>query len=185
LRNCIKDLFIHRGCNSNAVNYSKIPFKLYFLIIFVFVLVTLAFLGIAAITGAFEGSVVEKVFFVATFVAPTIVALLSVVSCIIVVSMDKSSNYSENSRFDDLKRQFWLIFFIQLIVATVILIQIIAFARYFGGDQSHDSMTLLDIIKCYSAALILIFAIDFKASGQNLIESGKRWVESTRATTRV
>jgi hypothetical protein len=162
----------------------------YFFVIVGFYLLLCAF----GYIGVFHGEFMAKTVVVAVISEPAAVILVSIALCIKIRRMNQSLSYSQNFSFNNMKIQSWLIFEFQVIVATVILIVIITLRKspenvrsenfYYitTSGRSYDFMILFDIITCYSAALILIFAIDFKVNGMILFGNQKRQYELSRTT---
>jgi hypothetical protein len=87
---------------------------------------------------------------------PIIDVVLLIDTCWRVLQMSRSSMFSQNSSFDELKQRFWMILEFTGVVATVMVMEItsaISFSRY---NHTYEFLIVLDVIKCFSAALIFV-----------------------------
>jgi hypothetical protein len=94
--------------------------------------------------------------------AIAIIALIA--SNIKVLLMDRSLSYSQSSNFKNLKRQFRLTLEFLAVILVVLGIEIFAMVDFSKSDQSYDFLIVLDVIKCFSAALIFSLVMDFKVN---------------------
>jgi hypothetical protein len=150
---------IHRKFKVESDSNTKIPFKNYFLFLAASIIAVFiwGYLGASS-----HGEIILDILVAALIVEPAVAVLTLIGLGFKVFLMDQSSKYSQNSRILNLKRQFWLIFGILGVVSTVFVTEILAFIYLSYIYQSNDLMIVLDVIKCYSAGLILALAMDCK-----------------------
>jgi hypothetical protein len=93
------------------------------------------------------------------------VAVLALISSITkIFKMSLSLSHSQSSNFKDLKRQFRLTLEFLSVVLVVLGIEVFAMMDFSKSDQSYDFLIVLDVIKCFSAALIFSLVMDNKTN---------------------
>jgi hypothetical protein len=123
--------------------------------VFVVILAVFSLIVIMSLVAYFIGfSTMAMSVLFAMVSMPIIDIVLLVATCWKVLQMSRSSKFSQNSSFNELKERFWMILEFMGVVATVMVMEItgaISFSRY---DHTYECLIVLDVIKCYSAALI-------------------------------
>jgi hypothetical protein len=105
--------------------------------------------------------IVDNILLAAPVFGPAVKVLVLIASCVVVSQMNRNLSNPQSSRFKNRKRKTWLNFGFLVVVSTVFGIEIAAFVNRVK-TQSYRFMVVLDIIKCYSVALL--FAIDFEVN---------------------